>query len=316
MLFLDEPTQGLDAVSRRSLWKYINKVRNQHGTTIFLTTHYIDEAENVDKDCLINHGKIAACCSPEEIRSGLLKQELILDAENRTALTNELSALGLPFTVNGRVVVPYTYMAGGLDFEFGEFMLVGMLVNMLFMTTTMGMTSLVDDHEIDFNQEMLVSPVSRCSLVIGKMPGGSFGAILSMVVGMLIGITLPLGKLLLVLALSPLMCLAGGAILFTGGIKNKKAANLAVNLIVMPQMFISGAIIPICNSSGMLMALSRLMPMTYCLDLARAVVYSGTLEYNIVVMFNPAVNFAAISTLTIVCLATGTFFYAQSEKNR
>ena len=62
-------------------------------------------------------------------------------------------------------------MAGGLSFQFGHFMLVGMLVNMLFMFTTMGMTSLVDDHDIDFNQEMLVSPVSRYSIVIGKILG-------------------------------------------------------------------------------------------------------------------------------------------------
>ena len=68
VLFLDEPTQGLDAVSRRSLWEYINEVRNQYGTTIFLTTHYIDEAENVDRVCLVNNGEIAACCSPEELR--------------------------------------------------------------------------------------------------------------------------------------------------------------------------------------------------------------------------------------------------------
>jgi len=111
VLFLDEPTQGLDAVSRRSLWDYINEVRNQYGTTIFLSTHYIDEAENVDKVCLINHGKIAACCSPEEMKSSLLRQELILDAEDRTALANELRALGLPFTVNGRIIVPYQQSA-------------------------------------------------------------------------------------------------------------------------------------------------------------------------------------------------------------
>ena len=107
VLFLDEPTQGLDAVSRRSLWEYINNVRNQYGTTVFLTTHYIDEAENVDTVCVINNGKIAACCPPEEMKKSLLRQELILDAEDRTALTAELSSLGLPFTVNGRVIVPY-----------------------------------------------------------------------------------------------------------------------------------------------------------------------------------------------------------------
>jgi len=111
VLFLDEPTQGLDAVSRRGLWDYINEVRNRHGTTIFLTTHYIDEAENVDKVCLINQGKIAACCSPQEMKRSLLKQELILDAEDRTALVSELTALGVPFSVNGRIIVPYQQSA-------------------------------------------------------------------------------------------------------------------------------------------------------------------------------------------------------------
>ena len=107
VLFLDEPSQGLDAVSRRSLWEYLNDVRNQYGTTVFLTTHYIDEAENVDRVCIINHGEIVTCSSPEEMKRSLLKQELILDAENRAALTAELTALGLPYTLNGHVVVPY-----------------------------------------------------------------------------------------------------------------------------------------------------------------------------------------------------------------
>ncbi|GBU26486.1 ABC transporter ATP-binding protein [Fibrobacteria bacterium R8-3-H12] len=107
VLFLDEPTQGLDAVSRRSLWEYINETREHYGTTIFLTTHYIDEAENVDTVCLINKGKISACCPPMELKRNLLKHELIMDADDRAALTNELSSLGLSFTVNGRIVVPY-----------------------------------------------------------------------------------------------------------------------------------------------------------------------------------------------------------------
>lgn len=111
VLFLDEPTQGLDAVSRRGLWEYINSVRNHYGTTVFLTTHYIDEAENVDKVCIISHGKIAACSSPEEMKQSLLRQELIVDAENRSALTEELTGLGLPFTMNSHIVVPYQGLA-------------------------------------------------------------------------------------------------------------------------------------------------------------------------------------------------------------
>ena len=213
-------------------------------------------------------------------------------------------------------------MAGGLGFQFGQFMLVGMLVNMLFMVTTMGMTSLVDDHDIDFNQEMLVSPVSRYSIVVGKILGSGFAAIISMagtlIVSLAMSITLPAGKMLLILALSPLMCLSGGALamIIIGLIKNKRAANLAVMLIVMPQMFLSGAIIPINNSSGILLILNRIMPMTYCLDLVRAVVYRGSTEYDSVVMFNPFVNFAAIFLLTTVCLVFGTYFFARSEKDR
>jgi len=213
-------------------------------------------------------------------------------------------------------------MASGVNFEFGQFMLVGMLVNMLFWITTMGMASIVDDHEIDFNQEMLVSPVSRYSLVIGKILGSGFAAILSMagtlLVGFAMGITLSIDKMLLILVLSPLMCLSSGALamIVIGLIKSRKAASLAMMLITMPQMFLSGAIIPINNSSGVLLILNRIMPMTYCLDLVRAVIYRGSTEYGNVVMFNPFVNCAAIVALTVVCLIVGTFFFAQSEKNR
>ena len=107
ILFLDEPTQGLDALSRRSLWEYINQVRKQNGTTVFLTTHYIDEAEHVDKVCIINHGQIAITGSPQEMKDSLLTQELILDAEDQGALICELSEMGLFHRMEGHVIVPY-----------------------------------------------------------------------------------------------------------------------------------------------------------------------------------------------------------------
>lgn len=213
-------------------------------------------------------------------------------------------------------------MAGGLGFDYSKFMMVGMMVNMLFMVTTTGMMSLVEDHTTDFTQEMLVSPVSRYAIVIGKIFGSSFGAIVSMagtlIVGIIMEITLSPGQLLMILILSPLMCLSGGALamIVIGLIKSNKTANIAVMLIIMPQMFLSGAIIPINNSSGILYVLSHAMPMTYCLDLVRAVVYAGTSEYASVVLFNPVVNFIAITALTVICLFIGTFFFARSEKSR
>ncbi len=213
-------------------------------------------------------------------------------------------------------------MAGGLGFDFGSFMLVGMVINMLFMMTTSGMATLVDDSDDNFSTELLVSPVSRYSIVIGKILGSSFMAIVSclgvLIVGLLMGITLAPWQLLVLLALAPLMCLSGGALamIIMGSIKNNKLANLAVMMMTMPQMFLSGVIIPIGHSSGILFVLSRILPMTYCVDLGRAAVFAGTPEFTSVVLFNPAVSLAAIIALTLVCLVIGTFLYSRSEKNR
>jgi len=208
-------------------------------------------------------------------------------------------------------------MAKGLSFSFGPYMLVGMLVTMMFMTTTMGMSSLVDDSDSNFSEELLVSPVSRYSIVIGKILGCSFAAIVStlgaIIVGLIMNIQLPVHSLLLILAFSPLMCLSGGALamIFIGLIKNKKAANMAVMLITMPQMFLSGGIIPISSSSGILKVISRCLPMTYCIDLVRSFVGGGQPH-----QFNPAVNLAAIVGVTVVCLVIGTYLFARTEKSR
>jgi ABC-2 type transport system permease protein len=213
-------------------------------------------------------------------------------------------------------------MAAGLGFDFGRFMLVGMLVNMLFMVTTMGMTTLVDDSDGNYSAELLVSPLSRYGIVLGKILGSAVMAIVSclgvLVVGALMGISLTVGQLLALLALAPLMCLSGGALamIILGVIKSNKTANVAVMLITMPQMFLSGVIIPIGQSTGVLWLLSRLLPMTYCVDLGRAAVYAGTPEYNSVVLFNPAVSLTAITVLTLGCLLAGTVLYVRSEKNR
>ncbi len=68
VLFLDEPTNGLDPYSRKSLWEYLRDVRKKEKTTIFLTTHYLEEAEEADQVCIINHGKVVAIGSPKKIK--------------------------------------------------------------------------------------------------------------------------------------------------------------------------------------------------------------------------------------------------------
>ena len=98
ILFLDEPTAGLDPASRRNLWDYLRLARKESRTTIFLTTHYLEEAEQADSICMMNKGQIVARGTPEQIKAELVKSYVLIDAENRDTLRVELARLHLPFT--------------------------------------------------------------------------------------------------------------------------------------------------------------------------------------------------------------------------
>ncbi|HEX2647634.1 MAG TPA: ABC transporter ATP-binding protein [Candidatus Dormibacteraeota bacterium] len=97
VLFLDEPTAGLDVESRRSLWGYLRQVREQYGVTIVLTTHYLEEAEQADRLCILNHGRIVAMGTPGEIKERREEEYLELDAEDRGRLRTELTQMNLRF---------------------------------------------------------------------------------------------------------------------------------------------------------------------------------------------------------------------------
>ena len=71
VLFLDEPTIGLDPQTRRSIWTYIRELKEAEDITIFLTTHYMDEAEWCDRIAIMDHGQIVALDSPEALKEGV-----------------------------------------------------------------------------------------------------------------------------------------------------------------------------------------------------------------------------------------------------
>jgi ABC-2 type transport system ATP-binding protein len=86
ILFLDEPTSGLDPLSRKNLWEYLNDIKKKENTTIFLTTHYLDEAETADKVCIINHGKIMINDTISKIKNKLIKDHMYVETENKEDL--------------------------------------------------------------------------------------------------------------------------------------------------------------------------------------------------------------------------------------
>jgi len=101
VLFLDEPTAGLDAASRRSLWEYLGEVRNRDDTTLVLTTHYLEEAETADRICILDKGRLVSLGTPEQLKSDLVQEYLVVDAHDRAALRKELEGKGLSVSDSG-----------------------------------------------------------------------------------------------------------------------------------------------------------------------------------------------------------------------
>ena len=95
VLFLDEPTAGLDVPTRRTLWEHLSEVRRTSGTTVFLTTHYLEEAEEADRICIIDKGKVVSFGTPERIKSDLVQKYVLIDADDRPRLRQELGRLEL-----------------------------------------------------------------------------------------------------------------------------------------------------------------------------------------------------------------------------
>jgi len=117
VLFLDEPTVGLDPESRRSVAGYLDAIRRSEGTTMVLTTHYLDEVEIADQVCIIDRGKIVADGTPASLRAGTGVTRVELESADRAALAAEVERLGfapLPISAGVAVEVQGAAAAQGL----------------------------------------------------------------------------------------------------------------------------------------------------------------------------------------------------------
>jgi ABC-2 type transport system ATP-binding protein len=90
VLFMDEPTLGLDPQTRRHIWDYVLALRKQIHLTIFLTTHYLDEAENCDRIGIIDKGRIVALDTPDNLKEAMGGDVITLKAGDNEAAAKEL----------------------------------------------------------------------------------------------------------------------------------------------------------------------------------------------------------------------------------
>ena len=90
VLFLDEPTLGLDPQTRNRIWEYILELRQREGITIFLTTHYMDEAGKADRIAIIDHGKLVAMDTPEQLKHMVSKDIISVKTDNNDGAVEEI----------------------------------------------------------------------------------------------------------------------------------------------------------------------------------------------------------------------------------
>jgi ABC-2 type transport system permease protein len=256
-----------------------------------------------------------------------------LNAVAAIAARDMLKFIRDPGRLVAAVVFPFAmiFLLGGtlqlnlgrsVGFNFIAFTFTGFLGMTLFQSTAQGLTSLMDDRQTDFAQELFVSPISRYAIVIGKILGEAAVAIAQVlpfvVFAFILRVPLTPIHVALLVPVALLSCFMGGAfgLLLLNTMSDNRASNQIFNFVFLPQYFLAGLISPINVLPWYLAALSLLSPMRYVIDLTRGVVFSGTPEYPQVVLAEPATNVAVLLLMFAVFMIIGTTLFVRRETNR
>ena len=229
----------------------------------------------------------------------------------------------LPLTMIGA-------LGGSLQISFGQatsfnllvFTFTGVYAMTMWQTTASGIISLIQDRETDLTQEIFVSPISRYSIVFGKILGETLVAFPQAIGVVLFGLVIGIGpspeQLLLLVPTGILAALSGGAfgLLVLSNLSSHRAANQIFPFIFLPQYFLAGVFNPIESLPPVLDVVSHLSPLRYAVDLVRGVFYSGSPAYEHVVLAPPLVNLAVLGVMFGVFLSLGTVLFVNRERNR
>ncbi len=213
-------------------------------------------------------------------------------------------------------------LAGAAGYNFLSFIFAGVLGQTLFQSTASGVISLIEDRENDFSQEIFVSPISRYSIIIGKMLGESFVALTQLIgiiiFGIVAGVPIDFFGLIRLLPFFLIACMFGGAfgIFVLSNLKSQRSANQIFPFIMFPQFFLAGVFSPIKSLPPILYILSRIAPMTYVVDLIRSIYFIGDPAYNKIVLFSTGFDLLVVGIYSLVFIVVGTFFFIRNEKNR
>lgn len=213
-------------------------------------------------------------------------------------------------------------LGGNLGYNFLTFIFIGVLAQTLFQSTAGGIISLVEDRQNDFAQEMFIAPISRYSILIGKIMGETLVSLVQivgvLVFAFIIGIPLDVFSLVRLIPFIFIVSLFGGAfgVFVMSFMNDQRAANQIFPFVLFPQFFLAGVFNPIKELPLPVLIASRLSPMTYGVDLLRSIYYLGKPEYSKTVLFSPIVDIAVCVGVGLVFLLVGTYIFVKKERDR
>jgi ABC-2 type transport system permease protein len=207
------------------------------------------------------------------------ERELIRYVRTRTRIVSGLIQPILFLFVLGYGMSGLVGTTGG--FNFREFVYPGVVAMSVVMTAMFSALSIVWDREFGFLREMLVAPVSRTSLVLGKTVGGATVAAVQgtimLVLAPLVGIHLTPMLVVQMIALELLMAVAMTTfgVFVASRIQKMESFQVVMQMLLMPMLFLSGALFPLNGLPGWLTVITRLNPLTYAVAPFRKVVFSA-----------------------------------------
>lgn len=209
-----------------------------------------------------------------------------------------------------------------IGYNFLTFVFAGVLGQTLFQSTASGVISLIEDRQNDFAQELFIAPISRYSILAGKIVGETMVALVQLtgvlIFGLLIGIPLDPISLIRMFPFAILVAFFGGAfgVMVMSGLSDQKTASQLFPFLIFPQFFLAGVFSPIKVLPLPLLIASRLAPMTYAVDLIRSVYYLGSPVYDQVVIFGPAIDIPVLLIFSTLFLSIGTYLFVKNEREK
>jgi ABC-2 type transport system permease protein len=209
----------------------------------------------------------------------VLQRELIRFWQDRMRIVVALVQPVLFLFVLGTGLAALT-RAGSGGFDLRTFLFPGVLAMSVMMPAMFSAGTIVFDREYGFLREMLVAPVSRTALVVGKCFGGAIVAtgqgVLVLALAPVVGISYSAGWMLAVLGLLLVLAftLTALGVMAAGRIRSFQGFMGLVNMIMMPMLFLSGAMFPLSGLPAWLTALTHVNPLTYAVDAVRRTVFA------------------------------------------